>query len=279
MRLRAHNLRREFLVLRNRLLNASILLTAAVVALNEGGLFFFFFVALLILVSGYEFLDLMRRSGYKTQMPVGLILIAILLLQAYAKADWTRDVLIITMMVTMIIAVFRPSEGWLVGWALTFVGALYVGGLGAYFILMRRLPDGQVWGAMAAFSTFAMDTAAYSAGRRWGKHLFFPTVSPKKTWEGAIAGWVMATLTSLVMGWLYGSTNPSFSLWHGLALGIGIGLIGTLGDLAESVIKRQVGAKDVSTILGAHGGILDRLDSLLFVAPFVYYFATWVLGM
>ena len=83
----------------------------------------------------------------------------------------------------------------------------------------------------------------------------------------------------LVLGWLYGNTNPLFTFWHSLALGIGIGLIGTFGDLAESVIKRQVGEKDSSAMLGAHGGMLDRLDSLLFVAPFVYYYATWVLGM
>jgi len=266
-------------VLRNRLLVASVLLSLTVYALNDGGLFFFFLVAVLILLSGYEFFELMRRAGYQPLTPVGLILIAAFLLQAYTKADWTRDLLILAIMVTLILAVFKSGEGWLVGWALTIVGVLYVGGLGSYFILMRKLPDGQVWGVMAAFSTFAMDTAAYTVGKRWGKHLFFPRVSPKKTWEGAIGGWVWAMIAMLILGWLYAQTNPQMNFLHSLVLGLGIGLIGTFGDLAESVIKRQVNAKDSSAMLGAHGGILDRLDSLLFVAPFVYYYATWVLGM
>jgi phosphatidate cytidylyltransferase len=266
-------------VLRNRLLVASVLLSLTVYALNEGGLFFFFLVALLILLSGYEFFELMHRAGHQPLTPIGLGLIAIFLLKAYTKADWTRDLLILTIMLTLILAVFKSGEGWLVGWALTMVGVLYVGGLGSYFILMRGMPDGQVWGAMAAFSTFAMDTAAYTVGKRWGKHPFFPHVSPKKTWEGAIGGWVWAMIAMLVMGWLYGNTNPLMTFVHSLALGLGIGLIGTFGDLAESVIKRQAGAKDSSAMLGAHGGILDRLDSLLFVAPFVYYYATWVLGI
>jgi phosphatidate cytidylyltransferase len=266
-------------VLRNRLLVASVLLSLTAYALNEGGPFFFSLVAVLILLSGYEFFELIRRAGYQPLMSVGLGLVAIFLLQAYAHADWTRDLLIITVGATLIAAVFRSDQGWLVGWALTIVGALYAGGLGAYFILMRQLPDGQIWGTMAAFSTFAMDTAAYTVGKRWGKRPFFPRISPKKTLEGAIGGWAWAIIAMLIMGWLYGHTNPRMTLVHTLALGVGIALIGTFGDLAESVIKRQVGAKDSSALLGAHGGILDRLDSLLFVAPFVYYYAIWVLGM
>ena len=266
-------------MLRNRLLVASVLLSLTVYALNDGGLFFFFLVAALILLSGYEFFELVRHAGYQPLTPVGLVLIAIFLLQAYAKADWTRDLLIITIMLTLVLAVFRSGEGWLVGWALTMVGVLYVGGLGSYFILMRGLPDGKIFGTMAAFSTFAMDTAAYTVGKRWGKHSFFPRVSPKKTWEGAVGGWVFALIAMLIMGWLFEQTNPHMNVVHSLALGVGIALIGTFGDLAESVIKRQVNAKDSSAMLGAHGGILDRLDSLLFVAPFVYYYVIWVLGM
>ncbi len=261
-------------MLRNRLLVASILISLVVFALNVGGLIFFSLVAVLILLSGFEFYQLMRSGGHQPLTPIGLILIAIFLLQASARADWTRDALIAAIIITLLIAVFQRSERWLVGWGLTFVGALYIGGLGTYFVLMRDLPDGKVWSAMAALSTWAMDTAAYTVGKRWGKHSFFPSVSPKKTWEGAIGGWAWAIFSMLVLGSVYG-----LPLVHSLALGAGIALIGTFGDLAESVIKRQVGAKDSSAVLGAHGGILDRIDSLLFVAPFVYYYAVWVLHL
>jgi phosphatidate cytidylyltransferase len=266
-------------VLRNRLLIASILISLVVYALKEGELFFFSLVAVLILLSGYEFYQLMRVAGYQPFAPVGLTLIAIFLLQAYVGADWTRHVLIAAIVMTLLVAVFRRSDRWLIDWALTFAGALYVGGLGMHFILMRGLPDGMAWGAMAAFSTFAMDTAAYTFGKRWGKHPFFPDVSPKKTWEGALGGWACALIAMLIMGWLYSQTNPQMNFWHSVALGLGIGVFGTFGDLAESVIKRQVGAKDSSNLLGAHGGILDRIDSLLFVAVFVYYYVKFVLGI
>ncbi len=261
-------------MLRNRLLIGGILIAVSAYALDQGGLPFFSLVALLILLCGDEFFWLMRQRGYQPLTPVGIVLIALFLLQAQQKLDLTRELLIGALVLTLVIAVFRRGDGWLVGWALTFVGVLYVGGLGSYFILMRDLPDGKVWGAMAAFATWGMDTAAYTVGVRWGRHSFFPSVSPKKTWEGAIGGWALALFAMLVLGSVYG-----LPLLHSTALGIGIGLAGTFGDLAESVIKRQVGAKDSGAILMGHGGILDRLDSLLFVAAFVYYYVTLVLGM
>ncbi len=261
-------------MLRNRLLVAALFISIVVFALEQGGPLFFLLVALIILLSGIEFFELMRQGGYQPLTRLGIILIAIFLLQAYHKLDVTHEALIAALIVTLVIAVFQPRDGWLVGWALTFVGVLYVGGLGSYFIMMRDLPDGKAWGAMAALTTWGMDTAAYTVGMRWGRHAFFPKISPKKTWEGAIGGFGMAVIAMLVLG-----TVSGLKLIDSLALGAGIGLAGTFGDLAESVIKRQVGAKDSGAMLPGHGGILDRIDSLLFVAPFVYYYVRLVLGM
>jgi phosphatidate cytidylyltransferase len=257
------------LVLRKRLLVAALFISIVVIALDQGGPFYFLLVSLIILLSGVEFFELMRQGGYQPLPRVGIVLIAIFLLQAYHKLNITHELFICALVVTLVIAVFQPREGWLVGWALTFVGALYVGGLGSYFIYMRDLPDGKAWGAMAALATWGMDTAAYTVGMRWGRHAFFPKISPKKTWEGAIGGFGMAVIAMLVLGTVYG-----LALIHALALGVGIALAGTFGDLAESVIKRQVG-EDSGAMLPGHGGILDRIDSLLFVAPFVYYTRSW----
>ena len=175
------------------------------------------------------------------------------------------------MVASLVASLFRHGDGWIVGWALTFVGAVYVGVLGSYFILLRDLPNGMVWTINVLLAAWATDTFAYIAGKAWGRHGFFTSISPKKTWEGAIGGWVAATVAMAILGAWAGL--PWF---HGILLGFGVGVAGTVGDLAESVIKRQFGAKDSGNIVPGHGGLLDRLDSLLFAAVFAYYYLAWI---
>jgi len=129
-----------------------------------------------------------------------------------------------------------------------------------------------IWTMLALVTAWATDTGAYLAGTRLGKHKFFPRISPKKTWEGAIGGWLAAPLTMLALGGLCGLPLAHCALW-----GILIGLAATFGDLAESLLKRQTGVKDSGNIVPGHGGILDRLDSLLFTAVVTYYYLVWVL--
>ena len=119
---------------------------------------------------------------------------------------------------------------------------------------------------------WATDSAAFVAGTLWGRHGFFTSISPKKTWEGAIGGEIAAIVVSLALGWI-----AAIPLVHALLLGAGIGVAATVGDLAESVIKRQLGAKDSGVIVPGHGGLLDREDSLLFAAVFGYYYLVWIL--
>ena len=110
-------------------------------------------------------------------------------------------------------------------------------------------------------------------GKAYGKRPFFPRISPKKTWEGAIAGLVTGVITVVLLGHFM----LGLSIGWGVLLGVLLVLAATFGDLAESVIKRQVGVKDSGALIPGHGGVLDRVDSLLFVVPLVYYFAT-ILG-
>jgi phosphatidate cytidylyltransferase len=126
---------------------------------------------------------------------------------------------------------------------------------------------------LALFSAWACDSFAYVFGKALGKHSFFPQISPRKTWEGALAGWVGGTGTSLLIGWVLG-----LSIFQALTLGLAISLAATFGDLVESMIKRHVGVKDSGSLLPGHGGILDRMDSLLFVVVVVYYFLIWIVG-
>ncbi len=168
----------------------------------------------------------------------------------------------------------RQESGQLfVGWALTVTGALYVGWLSSHFLLLRRLPGGLGWTWLALFPTWACDSFAYIFGKAWGKHPFFPQISPHKTWEGTLAGWLGGTVTSLLFGLALG-----LSILQALTLGLVISLAATFGDLAESLIKRQAGVKDSGSLVPGHGGILDRMDSLLFVVVVVYYFRLWIVG-
>lgn len=122
-------------------------------------------------------------------------------------------------------------------------------------------------------SIWICDTAAYFGGLTWGKHRLFERVSPKKSWEGAVFGFIGAVATWLVARWL---VLDYLSLGHALALGMLVGVFGQVGDLVESRFKRDAGVKDSSSLLPGHGGIYDRFDSLVFLAPIVYLYVDFV---
>ncbi len=258
-------------MLRYRLISAIVLIPLILGSVILGGLAYFALIGAALLIGGYEFFEMARRAGYHPNRFLGLALIVLLVLDAMAAAEWTRPVLTAVLVVSLVASLFRHEEGWLVGWALTLAGALYLGVLGSYFFSMRALPDGKIWTGLVLLCAWATDTGAYVAGTSYGRHGFFTNISPKKTWEGAIGGWISATLSMAVLSWIAGLPFP-----HGLALGFGVGLAGTVGDLAESVIKRQMGAKDSGALVPGHGGLLDRMDSLLFAAVFAYYYLVWI---
>ena len=261
-------------MLRYRIASALILIPLILGSVYFGGLAFFAAVAVALLIAGYELFQMARHAGYRPMPVIGLALIALILLDAYWQSAWLRPLLTAALVVSLAVGIFRHGEGWLTGWAITLAGALYVGWIGAHFLLVRALPNGMQWTMATLVTAWAADTGAYAFGKRYGRHGFFTAVSPKKTWEGAIGGWVSATLMMLVIGQFSGL---SVSVAHSLTFGFGIGIAAAAGDLAESLLKRQTGVKDSSDILPGHGGVLDRIDSLLFAAAFAYYYLVWVL--
>jgi phosphatidate cytidylyltransferase len=124
-----------------------------------------------------------------------------------------------------------------------------------------------MWLTVTALTVWIMDTGAYFIGVRFGHHKLWPRISPKKSWEGFWGGLGSATLAAALMAhfWL-----PGVSAWQGALLGVLVGCVGPLGDLSESLFKRQSGVKDSSQLIPGHGGVLDRVDSFIFVAPAVY---------
>jgi phosphatidate cytidylyltransferase len=146
---------------------------------------------------------------------------------------------------------------------------LYIPFLLSHVLLIFQVPSGRRWIFFLFFVIFAGDTGAYYAGHRWGRHKLWPAVSPGKTVEGAVGGLLSSLLTALLVGKLLLSLDESGSFL--LSLGLVIALVGQLGDLMESMIKRVSQVKDASSILPGHGGLLDRLDSLIIAFPLTYY--------
>lgn len=160
--------------------------------------------------------------------------------------------------------------------ALIAFGVLYVGFTLSTVASTRLLPGGERFVLFLALVTWAADTGAYYAGTLWGKHLLAPSISPKKTIEGVGGGAGLALVTACVA---HASFVPELSLQDAVILGLLLTIAGLLGDLWESAIKRRAGVKDSGSILPGHGGMLDRLDSLLFTAPAFYYYVTCIRGI
>jgi phosphatidate cytidylyltransferase len=271
-------------VLRYRIASAFILIPIVLGSVYFGGLAFFAVATVAMLIGGYEFLEMARRAGHRPLTLLGLTLIALFLFDAFAHTDpsfkvvfgqddWLHEIVAAALIFSLGLAIFRRDEDWIASWALTLAGALYVGWLGAYAIRVRELTNGLAWTAIALVAVWATDTGAYFVGTRMGRHGFFTAISPKKTWEGAIGGVGLATVTMLVLGMVFAGAQPLPLL----VFGFGLSVAATFGDLAESLLKRQTGVKDSGNLLPGHGGLLDRIDSLLFAAVFAYYYLVLIL--
>jgi phosphatidate cytidylyltransferase len=166
----------------------------------------------------------------------------------------------------------RPVKEMVVSVSVTFFGAAYFGVLTGYVFRLREMPQG-AWHLLWLYiATWAYDTGGFFAGSLWGKHLLAPLASPKKSWEG-VAGGVLLTVISL------GLLRRFVPFYAGLysyddvaALALLLSLFGQLGDLVESMMKRSLTAKDSGSFFPGHGGVFDRVDSLLFNAPVLFYY-------
>lgn len=148
---------------------------------------------------------------------------------------------------------------------------LYGGALPCFFVLLWRLPEGIHWILWTISVTALGDSAAYYVGSIWGRRKLLPRISPGKTVEGSLAGLAGNGAGGLLYGLLF---LPQAAGTEGLLLALGVGLVGQMGDLSESMLKRAAQVKDSGNILPGHGGILDRLDSLIFSAPVVFFWAS-----
>lgn len=167
----------------------------------------------------------------------------------------------------------RPSERAVPAGAWWVLAVLYPGALGAHWILLRGEPSGAHWVTAGLVIMFATDTGAYAAGRLLGRHRMAPALSPGKTWEGAAGGMLAGATAGLAAPALLG-LSPGAPAIATIALAVPVAA--QAGDLLESALKRRMGVKDMSGLLPGHGGLLDRLDSLLLAGPLLYWLLQWL---
>lgn len=259
-------------MLRTRVISAIILVAIIAGPVLLGGLLFWLLITLVALLAAWELAGLFHRSDrYHPSVPLCLLLAVLLASQAQwpdlLPLPWILAAIVPG---SLLLSLWRQSPEPATDWALSLACALYPGLMLGYFIQLRALDQGLWWLLVGALSVMAADVAAYFGGRAFGQHLWWPRHSPKKTWEGYLSGVAGSVVVSSALGvwWL------SLPLVEATLLGLLIGTIAPLGDLAESMIKRQAGAKDSSTLIPGHGGILDRIDSLLIGVPLTFFWAT-----
>jgi len=237
-------------------------------------------VALLLTLAEIEFCHLVTCDGFRPAPVFGVALVWLFLLDIQLPTfELLRPGLALILLGSLAWQLFHRQGSPVADWALTVTGGLYLGLCGSCLIGLRGLqPDGLWWTLTTAPAIMIADTGAYFVGRVWGRHKLAPTLSPGKTWEGYVAGVViggpMTALLALVWCSMAGP-GSAISGVHGLILGVLIAIFAPLGDLAVSMIKRQVGVKDSGRIIPGHGGGLDRVDSVLWAAVIGYYYVLW----
>lgn len=246
---------------------------------RSGGVAFAAFVGLQMVLGLVEFYRMMRAKGLDPNTVLGTLGGLGVLAVAYRPHLAAGDVLAAcAVLLILALGLRRPGGGRRVeSMAVTTFGVIYVAWLSAHLVRLRELPwtagtpyeDGARYVLLAFFLTWGCDTGAYAVGRLFGRRRLWAAISPRKSIEGAIGGLALAiALGPVARAWF----APFLSLRDALVLGTLVGVFAQVGDLVESLFKRDAGHGDSSDIIPGHGGILDRFDSLYFGAPLVFYY-------
>ena len=254
----------------SRILISIVLLPLVIGLVYLGGWWLFGLTLVAGLIALHELYTLVRNLG--PLVLAGYLGFALALLGAeIGGVPWMAGGVLLTFVFSFLffsLSHERPSAT--TSFGVTVLGASWVGaGLG-FLLLLRDIPDHGFWVVIAVlFRVFAADRAAFFIGRTLGRHRMAPVISPGKTWEGLLAGVVAGMLAAFLV--LYKDRNEFLSVPETLALGAAVVVASVCGDLFESALKRDLSVKDSGRLLGGHGGMLDRLDALLWAGPVAFY--------
>ncbi len=261
-----------------RILTTLITVPIIVACVYFGGIALLILVLALAMASINEFYNMMKNKDFHPAYWVGNFLTAFFIIFAYyaLKKNWEpahSALLTGAALATLGSTLFlkRPKEA-IVDIAVTLLGMMYIGWFFSYLLFIRALTERGAYLLFLVVTIWALDIVAYLVGTRFGRHKLWPSVSPKKTIEGAAAGFIVCLIAAGIFGYYAG-----FDMTHSLVLGAIIGVVAQMSDLVESLIKRDAGVKDSSQIVPGHGGVLDRIDSFILAAPVVYYYLVWVI--
>lgn len=275
-----------------RIIWGVLALIATLLIVIEGKFVYTLVVGVFSVLAVLEYVALLKKQDLRpqTEVMVGYTVVLVLLIAwKYLFKDLFPAVkigniqmellfallLVLCFLTTLALELFRgdPDQG-LINASVNLFGTVYIGFMFAYILLLRFIQDGFFYLLFAFIVTIANDSAAYFVGIKFGKHKLSPRISPKKSIEGSIGGIGGGIIGAVIMGLCFRK-----SLIPLVILGILVVIAGQFGDLVESIIKRNAGVKDSGNFLPGHGGILDRVDSLLFAAPVVYYFVIYIVPM
>jgi len=252
----------------SRLLVAAVGLPVVLLVVYLGGWWVFGLAALATVVSLHEFWLLARPLA--PLAPAGYIGAALALVGAeMGGIGWMVGGLFTTFALAFLLkAISEARAASTIAISGTVMGAVWIGGGLAFLVLLRELPDhGRLATITVLLAVWAGDTFAYFGGRLIGRHKLAPTTSPGKTWEGLAVG----TLATVFVAFVALYHQHFLTIGESIVLGFAIAIAAPLGDLFESLLKRDMDVKDTGTLLGGHGGMLDRIDALLFAAPAAYF--------
>jgi phosphatidate cytidylyltransferase len=258
-----------------RMLTVIVLVPILVLIIMLGGWALTLTVTALMAIGGWEFWRLFKNGGHCPS----LVLLAggtAALLLAYGFFGFRGSQLVLAGLVLLAMGWFvisfergscsQPGSDFVI----TLGGVVYLGWLAIFVIALRQLPNGQWWMLTALPPIWLADGGAYLIGRKIGKHKMAPRTSPGKSWEGYFAGVLFGALGTMGLAFLWGMRAPEITPLIGLLIGTVISILAPLGDLGESMLKRQFGVKDSGVLFPGHGGVLDRADSTLWAAAIGY---------
>jgi phosphatidate cytidylyltransferase len=254
----------------SRVVVALVALPAVLAVVWFGGWWLFGALLAAALVGLHEFAAMVRALRPLT-LACYLGVIGMLLGVTLGGMDWLVGGFLATLLVAFVLfGVAATRQPATVAIGSTLLGTAWVGFGLAHLILLREIPEfGRLAILTVLLAVFAADTVAYFVGRLLGRHKLAPVMSPGKTWEGFVAGTAAAVAVAFFA--LYEDRAEFLLIWQALLLGLVVALAAALGDLFESALKRDMHVKDTGRLLGGHGGVLDRVDSLLFAAPAAFY--------